>query len=70
VLCGIIGSLLAQGMSAWDAAELGVYLHGDAGKIAAARYGTRAVIAEDIIQAIPEALMLYENAQIKGGAQC
>ncbi len=30
VLSGIIGGLLAQGLSAWDAARLGVYIHGRA----------------------------------------
>jgi hydroxyethylthiazole kinase-like uncharacterized protein yjeF len=31
VLAGLIGALLAQGLSAWDAARLGAYLHGLAG---------------------------------------
>ena len=30
VLSGIVGSLLAQGVSAFEAAELGVYVHGAA----------------------------------------
>ncbi|HRO58168.1 MAG TPA: NAD(P)H-hydrate dehydratase, partial [Burkholderiaceae bacterium] len=31
VLAGLIGSLLAQGLSAWDASLLGCWVHGDAG---------------------------------------
>ncbi|MFM7694197.1 MAG: NAD(P)H-hydrate dehydratase, partial [Actinomycetota bacterium] len=31
VLAGLIGSLLAQGVPAYDAARLGVFLHGRAG---------------------------------------
>jgi ADP-dependent NAD(P)H-hydrate dehydratase / NAD(P)H-hydrate epimerase len=34
VLSGVIGGLLAQGMSAWDAASAGAYLHGRAAVLA------------------------------------
>jgi hydroxyethylthiazole kinase-like uncharacterized protein yjeF len=33
VLAGLIGGLLAQGYAAWDAARLGVWLHGHAGDL-------------------------------------
>ncbi|TVY11353.1 NAD(P)H-hydrate dehydratase [Paenibacillus cremeus] len=50
VLAGLIGSLLAQGCSAAQAAALGVYLHGAAGDRAAAkRPSTRSLIAGDIV---------------------
>ena len=35
VLTGVITSLLGQGLCAWDAARLGVWLHGKAGDLAA-----------------------------------
>ncbi len=55
VLTGIIASLLAQGAEAFDAARLGVYAHGLAGDIAARRMTSRAMVAGDIIDALPEA---------------
>ncbi|MBI3118712.1 MAG: NAD(P)H-hydrate dehydratase, partial [Candidatus Hydrogenedentes bacterium] len=51
VLTGMLGSLMAQGMDAWDAARLGVYVHGLAGDIAAQRMTKRAMIATDLLHA-------------------
>ena len=56
VLTGMIAGLLAQGLSAWDAARAGVYLHGMAGDLAAATIGEPGLIAGDVITAIPHAL--------------
>jgi len=53
VLSGIIGSLLAQGATPFDASVLGVEIHSRAGKIAEQRLGRRSVCAEDVIKAIP-----------------
>ncbi|MDE3141454.1 MAG: bifunctional ADP-dependent NAD(P)H-hydrate dehydratase/NAD(P)H-hydrate epimerase, partial [Pseudomonadota bacterium] len=47
VLSGVIAALLAQGLSAWDAARLGVALHARAGDIAA-RAGERGLLASDL----------------------
>jgi hydroxyethylthiazole kinase-like uncharacterized protein yjeF len=55
-LTGIIGALLAQGLDAFDAACAGVYLHGRAGDIAAAEKGQIALVAGDIIKALPRAM--------------
>ncbi len=52
VLTGIILSLLAQGYHAYQAALLGVFVHGKAGDIAAERYGEEALIASDIVENI------------------
>jgi len=54
VLTGIITSLLAQGYSIDDAAVAGVWIHGEAGKLASADYGMISTIATDIIEKIPE----------------
>jgi hydroxyethylthiazole kinase-like uncharacterized protein yjeF len=43
VLAGMIGALLAQGMPVFEAAAAGVYLHGEAGKLAG-----RGMTAEDL----------------------
>jgi hydroxyethylthiazole kinase-like uncharacterized protein yjeF len=51
VLAGIIGGLLAQGMPDLDAAAAAVWMHGTAGRVAG-----RGLIAEDLPEALPEAL--------------
>lgn len=61
VLAGLIGGLLAQGMTGGDAARLGVYLHGLAGDLAAEYYSQRGMAARDIIQCIPEAWRQLEQ---------
>ncbi len=48
VLTGLIAALLAQGMSAVDAARLGAYLHGLAGDLAAAVHSEPGLIASDL----------------------
>lgn len=50
VLTGVIGGLLAQGMSPFDAACAGAYLCGKAGKAAAREMGTYAPSAEDTLR--------------------
>ena len=56
VLAGIIASLLAQRMNAFDAASVGVYLHGAAGDIAAERFGVRGMMARDEVEALVDVL--------------
>ncbi len=53
VLSGMIGSFLAQGLCAIDAARCGVYFHGLAGDIAAEKHTERAMIAGDLIETLP-----------------
>lgn len=55
VLTGIIGALLARGLDPNAAVRTGVYLHGRAGDIAAGRVGEEALIASDVIAALPDA---------------
>ena len=55
VLTGIILSLLAQGYTPYNAAVLGVYLHGFAGDIAAGESCYESIIASDIINCIGKA---------------
>lgn len=49
VLTGILTALLAQGYSPYDAALLGVYIHGRAGDLAAEAISQEALIAGDIV---------------------
>ena len=48
VLAGTIGSLLAQGLSTYDAARLGVHLHGAAGESVRERLGDAGLLASDL----------------------
>jgi len=57
VLTGVIGSFMAQGIDAFGAARLGVYIHGSAGDMAALEKGQQGLIASDIIEALPASLM-------------
>jgi NAD(P)H-hydrate epimerase len=49
VLSGIVGALLAQGQSFYNAATIGAVLHAMAGDIAAGKDGERGLIATDLI---------------------
>ncbi len=60
ILAGLLGGLLAQGMEPWDAARLGVWLHGCAGDIAAQEFTARAMIARDVIACLPKAFATLE----------
>jgi NAD(P)H-hydrate epimerase len=61
VLAGVIGGLLAQGLTPYDAAVAGAYVHGLAGQLAAEWLGSsRSVIARDVIDSLAEALSVLE----------
>ncbi len=62
VLSGVIAGLLAQGMSLFDAAAAGVYLHGQAGEIVRQQLGDAGMIATDLLPVLPLAMKrLKEN---------
>jgi NAD(P)H-hydrate epimerase len=61
VLTGLIAALCGQGMPPFDAAVLGVYVHGLAGDMAAEEIGRMAMIATDIIDYLPDALSELEE---------
>lgn len=52
VLTGVIATLIAEGMTPFEAAALGVFLHGKAGETASAEKGAYSVLARDIANAI------------------
>lgn len=63
VLAGVIAGFLAQGLSAYDAAVVGGYVHGLAAEWAARAQGTtRSVIAGDIIGKIGDAFNSIERS--------
>ncbi len=55
-LTGLITALACQGLEPYEAARLGVYLHGLAGDLAAKELGEVSLIASDIVSYLPEAL--------------
>ncbi|MDP9131974.1 MAG: bifunctional ADP-dependent NAD(P)H-hydrate dehydratase/NAD(P)H-hydrate epimerase, partial [Nitrospirota bacterium] len=59
---GMVGGLLAQGLSPWDAACAATYFHGLAGDLAANLLGQAGMIARDVIRQIPYALALNTPA--------
>ncbi len=63
VLTGIIGGLLAQGLSPFDAASCGVYLHGRAAETLTARRGNAGILASDLIDCLPETIKQIRNSR-------
>ncbi len=63
VLTGLIAGFLAQGLSPFDAACLGVYCHGKAADRLAMRWGDRGMLATDLLLEIP--LVLKTLAALK-----
>lgn len=63
VLSGIIAGLLAQGLSPYDAASLGVYLHGAGGDIYAEENSKYSLTASDLIASLPKAFHLTEQLE-------
>jgi hydroxyethylthiazole kinase-like uncharacterized protein yjeF len=61
VLSGMIAGMLAQHYSTFESAVMAVELHGRAGDIAATAKTEPGIIASDIIEAIPDALVLMET---------
>jgi NAD(P)H-hydrate epimerase len=64
VLTGLIGGFLAQSLTPWDAARLGVYLHGLAADFFAARYSPRGLIAGDLLMVFPEVINEFNQGLI------
>ncbi len=59
VLSGVIAALIASGVAPFQAACTGAYLHGLAGDIAREQFGIHGLIASDVINKIPEAILRY-----------
>lgn len=57
VLTGIIGALLAQELTSFQALRLGVYLHGLAGDLGVQKVGMHSLIASDIVNELPRAFL-------------
>jgi len=65
VLTGMIAAFLGQNYTPFEAAQLGVYLHGLAGDLTAQEMGEISIIATDILDKLPKAILAYrENSDI------
>ena len=62
VLTGVVAALLAQGLDPFDAAQLGAYVHGLAGDLAAAEVGEVSLIAVDVLERLPRAFRKLASA--------
>ena len=60
VLSGIIAALSGQGLSAWNAASFGVFIHGAAGQLATKKYGN-GLIASDLYEQVPEVFRWFDS---------
>ena len=56
VLTGIIASLGGQGRAPWDAARLGVFVHGLAGDLAAERHSQPGMTCLELLDCLPTAI--------------
>jgi NAD(P)H-hydrate epimerase len=63
VLAGAIAGLLAQGLTPFDAATLGVYLHSAAGRILRDDLGDMGTIASDLLPRLPQAIQTLKGQQ-------
>lgn len=63
ILAGIVGSLLAQGYSPFDAACLGVFVHGLAGDITAKQQGMISMLPTDTLKNFSKAFFFITNQQ-------
>ena len=62
VLTGVITALVCQGLEAFEAAQLGVYIHGLAGDLGAERRGQVSLTARDLITHLPDAFQRVAGA--------
>lgn len=61
VLTGIITGLLARGYNQVEACQIGMYLHGLAGDLAARELGRESLVASDIVKYLPKAFLKLED---------
>ncbi|MBS3763748.1 MAG: hypothetical protein KGZ25_10650, partial [Planctomycetes bacterium] len=55
-------ALACQGLDSFDAARLGVFVHGLAGDLAARKYGAISVMPEDVLNLLPVAFLALGEA--------
>lgn len=66
VLAGLVAGLLAQGMTAYDAASAAVYLHAECGKMVERLHGSAAALAQDLLRALSDVRVLLDQGERRG----
>jgi NAD(P)H-hydrate epimerase len=66
VLTGVVASLIGQGYEPFDAAVLGVHIHGRAGDFAAEELGQVSMVASDLLDSLSSA---FKSQLAVGGAE-
>lgn len=66
VLTGLVASLTAQGMTPFDAAVLGVYLHGLAADLWSSDHGPTGLTARDLASLLPRAMRRHGDHRSAG----
>ena len=61
VLTGIIASLVSQGLNCYDAASVGVCIHGQTSDELVERKGYRGQLSSDIVELLPTIIRSYER---------
>jgi NAD(P)H-hydrate epimerase len=61
VLTGVISALVCQGLAPFEAAQLGVHVHGLAGDLAAQQLGQVSLIASDLVRFLPQAFLAAQT---------
>ncbi len=65
VLTGVIAAMMCRQVEEGEAIKTGVFLHGLAGDLAAETVGEDGMTAEDILNALPDAIQAYRNEHEK-----
>lgn len=65
VLAGAIAGLLGQGLSLFDAAALGVYLHSQAGELVKANLGEAGMVASDLLPSLPLTIKKLKESSLE-----
>jgi len=63
VLAGVVTGIAAQGMENFPAGCLAVYIHGLAGDLAAKKVGQISLMAEDILDYLPQAFLYHKRSR-------
>jgi hydroxyethylthiazole kinase-like uncharacterized protein yjeF len=63
VLAGVISGLIAQGLTPFNAAVCGAYLHGLAAQIVSHELGDAGMLAGDLLPVLPRALKMLKQTE-------